>query len=61
MAEMLMIVLIFVAVYCWVVPLYRAWKRHQWGWVAAIVITGYLAGGLYLLLGVQNDREPVSG
>jgi hypothetical protein len=61
MAEMLMIVLVAVALYCWVVPLVRAWRRHQWGWVVAIVLTGYLAGALYLLLGVQEDREPVRG
>jgi hypothetical protein len=61
MAEMLMIILIVVALYCWIVPFVRAWRRRQWGWVVAIVLTGYLAGALYLLLGVQEDREPVRG
>jgi hypothetical protein len=62
MAEMLMIILIvgFIVggIYLTWIPLIRAWKAGEWGWVAVILFFGWIGGAAYL---VAHPKEQVRG
>lgn len=61
MPELLMLVVIvaFVvgAVFCFFVPLVRAWKRQEWGWVVAIILLGWIGGAIYLLTHYEQPHQ----